>query len=96
MYFVCGLHMREAWSLMLKEEQRLMVFENRVLRGIFGSKGNEVTGEWRKLHNDEFHNLYSSPNDIKMMKSRAILDGDVGRGKCKNARQYLLENLKGK
>jgi hypothetical protein len=46
------------------------VFENRVLRRIFGPKRDEVTGEWRKLHNEELHNLYSSPDIIKLIKSR--------------------------
>jgi hypothetical protein len=48
------------------------VFENRVLRRIFGPKRDEVTGEWRKLHNEELHNLCSSPNIIKMIKSRRM------------------------
>jgi hypothetical protein len=48
------------------------VFENRVLRRIFGPKRDDVTGDWRKLHNDELHNLYSSPNIIRMIKSRRI------------------------
>ena len=47
----------ETWSLQLREERRLRVFENRVLRGIFGSKRDEVTGEWRKLHNEELNDL---------------------------------------
>jgi hypothetical protein len=52
----------ETWSLTLREEHRLRVFENRVLSRIFGPKRDEVTGEWRKLHNEELHILYSSPN----------------------------------
>jgi len=52
----------ETWSLTLREERRLRVFENRALRRIFGPKGDEVTGEWRKLHNEELNALYSSPN----------------------------------
>jgi hypothetical protein len=48
----------EAWSLKLREELKLRVFENRVLRCIFGSKGDEVTGEWKKLHNEELNDLY--------------------------------------
>jgi hypothetical protein len=51
----------ETWSPTLREEQRFRVFKNRVLRRIFGSKTHEVTGEWRKLHNEEFSALYSSP-----------------------------------
>jgi hypothetical protein len=50
----------ETWSLTLREKHRLRVFENRVLRGIFGPKMDKVTGGWRKLHNEELHNLYSS------------------------------------
>jgi hypothetical protein len=52
------------------EEQRLRVFENRVLRRIFGPKRDEVTGEWRRLHNEELVDLYSSPNIISVIKSR--------------------------
>jgi hypothetical protein len=61
----------ETWSLTLREEHRLRVFENRVLR-IFGPKRDEVTGEWRELHNEELHNVYSSPNIIRMIKSRMM------------------------
>jgi hypothetical protein len=53
-------------------EHRLTVFENRVLRRIFGPKRDEVTGGWRKLHNEEVHNLYSSPSMIRMIKSRRM------------------------
>jgi hypothetical protein len=60
----------ETWSLILREEHRLRVFENRVLRRIFGPKRDEVTGEWRKMHNWELHNLYSSPDIIRQVKSR--------------------------
>jgi hypothetical protein len=59
------LHVCETWTLTLSEEHRLRVFENRVLRRIFGSKRDEVTGEWRKLHNEELHNLYSFPDIIR-------------------------------
>jgi hypothetical protein len=55
----------KTWSLTLREEHRLRVFENRVLRRIFGPKRDEVTGDRTKLHNEEFHNLYSSPNIIR-------------------------------
>jgi hypothetical protein len=56
----------------LREEHRLRVFENRVLRRIFGPKRDEVTGEWRKLHNEELHNFYSSPDIIRQVKSRRM------------------------
>jgi hypothetical protein len=62
----------ETWSLMLKEENRLRVFENRVLRRIFRPKRDEVTGEWRKLHNEELLNLYSSPDIIRQVISRRM------------------------
>jgi hypothetical protein len=57
------LHRCETWSLALNEEHRLTVIENRVLRRIFGLKRDEVTGEWRKLHNEELRDLYSSPSN---------------------------------
>jgi hypothetical protein len=60
----------ENWSLILREEHRM--FENRVLRRIFGPNRDEVTGEWRKLHNEEIHNLYSSPTIIRMVKLRRM------------------------
>jgi hypothetical protein len=62
----------ETWSLTLREEHRLRVFEKRVLRRIFESKRDEVTGGWRKLHNEELHNLYSSPSIIRTIKSRRM------------------------
>jgi len=58
----------ETWSLTLKEERRLRVFENRVLRRIFGPKRDEVTGEWRKLHNVTLNDLYCSPNIVRVIK----------------------------
>jgi hypothetical protein len=67
------LHGCENWFLTLREEHRLRVFENRVLRRIFGPKSNEVTGGWRKLHNEELHNLYSSPSIIRMIKLTMVL-----------------------
>jgi hypothetical protein len=61
----------KTWSLTLREEHRLRVFENRVLRRIFGPK-RETHGSWRKLHNDELHSLYSSPNIVRVIKSRRM------------------------
>jgi hypothetical protein len=58
----------ETWSLTLREEHRLRVFEKRVLRRIFGPKRDEVMGYWRRLHNEELHNLYSLPNIIRKIK----------------------------
>jgi hypothetical protein len=58
----------EYLSLTLREEHRLRVFENRVLRKIFGPKRDEVTGEWRRLHNEELRDLYSSPSIIRIIK----------------------------
>jgi hypothetical protein len=66
------LHGCETWSLTLREEHRLKVFENRVLRRIFVPKRDEVTGEWRKLHNKELRDLYSSPSKIRIIKSRRM------------------------
>ena len=57
------------WSLILREERRLRVFENRVLRRIFGPKRDEVRGEWRKLHNEELNDLYTLPNIVRVKKS---------------------------
>jgi hypothetical protein len=72
----------ETWSLTLREEHRLRVFENRVLTRIFGPKRDEVTGGWRKLHNEELHNLYSSPEDIiRQGKSSQVKANEVG-GAC--------------
>jgi hypothetical protein len=62
----------KTWSLTLKEEHKLRVFENRVLMRIFGPKKDEVTIGWRKLHNEELHNSYSSPNIIRVIKSRIM------------------------
>jgi hypothetical protein len=66
---LCGW---ETWFLTLREEQRLRVLENRVLRRIFGPKRDEATGEWRRLHNEELNDPYLSPNIIRVMKSRRI------------------------
>jgi hypothetical protein len=76
----------------------MRVFENRVLRRIFDPKRDEVTGDWRKLHNEELHNLYSSPNIIRMIKSRRIgRAGQVARmGEKRNAYEILVGKPEGK
>jgi hypothetical protein len=66
---LCGC---ETWYLTLKEEHRLSVFENRVVRRIFGLKGDGVMGDCRKLHNEKLHNLYSLPSIIRMIKTRKM------------------------
>jgi hypothetical protein len=73
----------ETWSLTLREEHRLRVFDNRVLRRIFGPKRDEEMGEWRKLHNEELRNLYSSPVGPKLIFDQMaapvpkIMDGSL-------------------
>ena len=75
----------ETWSLTLGEESRSRLFENRVLRRIFGTKRDEVTGEWRKLLNEELNDLYSSPNIVRVIQSRrmrwAELVARIGEGR---------------
>jgi hypothetical protein len=70
--FACVFYGCETWSLTLREERRLRVFENRVLRRIFGPKRDEVTEEWRKLHNEKLNDLYSSPTFVRAIKSRIM------------------------
>ena len=62
----------ETWSLTLREERKLRVFEKMVLRGIFGPRRDEVTGDWRRLHNEELNDLYCSPNIVRVIKSRRM------------------------
>jgi hypothetical protein len=66
------LYVCETWLLTLREECRLRVFENRVLRRVFGPKRDEVRGEWRKLHNKELNKLYSLPSIARVVKSRRM------------------------
>jgi len=72
MIFPVVLYGCETWSLTLWEERKLRVFENMVLRRIFGPRRDEVTGEWRRLHNKELNDLYSSPNIVRVIKSRRM------------------------
>jgi len=66
---LCGC---EAWSLTLREERNLRAFENMVLRRIFGPRRDEVMGEWRRLHNEELNDIYTSPNFVRVIKSRIM------------------------
>jgi len=88
----------EAWSLTLREEKKLRVFENMVLRRIFGPTRNEIKGEWRRLHNEELNDLYSSPNIVRVIKSRRKRwTGHVARmGEERGVYRVLLGKPKGK
>jgi hypothetical protein len=88
----------ETWSLTLREEHRLGVFLNRVLRRIFGLKRDEVTGEWRKLHNEELHDLYSSRSIIRILQARRMRwVGHVARmGEKRNAYRLLVGKPEGR
>jgi hypothetical protein len=89
----------KTWSLILREEHRLGVFENRVLSRISGPKRGEVTGEWRNLHNEELHDLYSSSSIIRIMKARMMRwAGHVARmgEEKKNAYRLLVGKPEGR
>jgi hypothetical protein len=88
----------ESWSLTLREEHRLREFENKVLRRIFGSKRDEVTRGWRKLHKEELGDLYSSPSIIRIIKSRRMRwVGQAARmGEKRNEYRLLVGKPEGK
>jgi len=84
----------ETWSLTLREERKLRVFENMVLRRIFGSRSDEVMGEWRRLHNEELNDLYSSPNSVWVISRRLRSAGHVAHmGEVRGVYRVLVGKL---
>jgi hypothetical protein len=96
--FPVVLYVCETWSLTVREEHKLRVFENRVLRRIFGPKRDGGAGGWRKLHNKELHNLYPSPSIIRIIKPRRMRwAGHVARmGEKRNIYRILVGKPDGK
>ena len=92
---LCGC---ETWPLTLRKERKLGVFEKKVLRRIFGPRRDEVTGEWRRFHNKELNDLYSSPNIVRVIKSRRMrCAGHVARmGEERGVYRFLMRKPEGK
>jgi hypothetical protein len=92
------LYVHETWTLSLREEHRLKVFENKVLRRIFGPKRDEIIGSWRQLYNEELHNLYDSSDIIRINKSTKMrLVGHTARtGEKSNTYRVLVGKTKRK
>ena len=88
----------ETWSLTLREERKPRVIENKVLRRTFGPRRDEITGEWRRLHNEEINDLYSSPNILRVIKSRRMRwAGHVARmGEERGVYRVLVGKPEGK
>ena len=88
----------ESWLLTLREERKLRVFENMVLRRIFGPRRDEVTGEWRRVHNEEINDPYSSPNILRVIKSRRMgwAGHDARMGEERGVYRVLVGKPEGK